>query len=121
MQIGIARTEPTRSCNHLIKGCVDAAGFRMDECRQGIDIRIFQFGKLPIFDDLCWQRMLLGELLQNIDVRTGSTFFFLDDRESEFIEKDGCQLFGRGDIELMAGEFMNLNFQSLELFAILAA
>ena len=74
LQVRIAGTEPARGGHHLIEGSVNPARLRMDHRRQGIDVRAFQFGVLPILDQLGRQRMQRGQFFEHFGIGAGAGF-----------------------------------------------
>src|SRR5262245_12111354 len=98
-----------------------AAGFRMDQNGEGIDIGVFEFRKLAVFNDLRRQRMRGGQLFENVGVGAWPSFGFLDNREAKFLKQDLRQLFRRTDVERMAGEFFDFLLKLREPLAVARA
>ena len=90
---------------------VNAARLGVDHRRQRVDVRAFELRVLAVLDDLCRQRVGLGQLFQDVGIGARAGFGFLDDRQAEFLEQDLGQLFGRADVERVAGELFDFLFQ----------
>ena len=122
LQVGIVRAQPPGGRDHLVERGMHAAGPRIDHLRQGVDIRPLQLGVLPILDDLRRQGMLQGQLLQHVDVGAGARLGRpLDHRQLLLDEEHLLELPRRGDVELAAGQGIDLLLQSLHLLAEVAA
>ena len=111
LQVRIVRAEPARGRHHLVERRVHAAGLRMHHLRQGVDVRVLQLGVLPILDDLGRQRMQPGQLFQHVGVGAAAALGALEHRQLVLVEQDLLQLLGRADVELAAGQLVDLALQ----------
>ena len=94
LQIGIRRRQPTGGRAGLIEGGVQAAGRRVDQRGQRVDIGALQFGELAIFEHLAGDLVLGGQAFQHI--RGGGNGFAL----SVFHRSGKIQLFEQYFAEL---------------------
>ncbi len=118
LQVGLAGAEPAGSGDDLVERRVDAAGFGVDHRGQRIDVGVLELCELAVFDDLRGKRVRRGELLEDVGVGACAGFRFLDDREAQLFEKHLGELFGRADVERVAGEFFDFAFELDEPFAV---
>ena len=63
LQVGIGGGEPPGARHGLVERSVQAAGFRLDEFGQRVNVSGFQLGARAVFDDLARQIVLFGERL----------------------------------------------------------
>src|SRR5262249_13699649 len=114
LQIWSARAEPTRRRHELIEGGVDAARRRMDQARQSVAVRRLELGERAVLDDLGGQLVAEGELLEDVGVGRIARLGLLDRRQLELFEKHLGELLGRADVELAAGQRVDLARQRRE-------
>ena len=110
LQVGIGRGETARGgAGHVIRG-VDAAGLGIDLAHQRVGVGAFQLGELAVLEDLHRQRMALRrEVFQHRGVgRPGAVLVALAAGQLLFVEQDFAQLLGRADVELAAGDLVDL-------------
>ena len=113
LQIGIGRGEPaSRGARHVIGG-VDAAGPGIELAHQRIGVGAFELGELAVLQHLDGQRMALrGEIVEHAGVgRPRAVLVALAAGQVLFVEQDLAQLLGRGDVELAAGDLVQLAFE----------
>ena len=107
LQIGVHAGEPARRGDRLIEGGVQAP-VPADHGRQCVEVRALQLRQLPVLEHLRGQRMLLGELLQNLLVGGGARLSPFEDRQVQLLVEDLGELLRRGRQELAAGELVDL-------------
>ncbi len=104
LQVGIAAAQAPSCGNGLVEAGVQAAGFRIDEQRQRVDVRAFQLGELAPLQDEPRQLVRLREFLE--DVSRGGRRFRLrvapQGGQLQLVEQDARQLLWRGDVERLA-------------------
>ncbi len=93
----------------------------MNHRRQRIDVCAFELSVLPIIDDLRWQRVLTRQLLEHVHIRARSGLGPFQHRQLQLLEQNLLKLFGRSDVELLAGQFMDFAFQCQDPLTVLLA
>ena len=104
---------------------VNAAGGGIDLLRQFVGVGRFEFRHAAIFQDQFGQRVVRGQLLEDIlRGRRLSGRRLARHRDAELAEQDFLELLRRIHIELTAGFRVRLEFQLVhadgELFAVVA-
>ena len=107
------REPPCRGRGERERG-VDAFGDGVDEAGQRIGIGGFEFGELTPFEDLAGKFMaLVSEFLE--DLGAGGPCAgggFLGAGQAHFAEEEIAELFGRAEIEGLAGQRVDIMFEA---------
>jgi hypothetical protein len=115
LQVGVGAAEPSRGRHGLVEVRVHFARFGVHQRRQGVNVRVFQLGQLPVLEKLGRQRMVFGQRLQHFLIGGRPRLGALDDGKLQLVEQDGAQLLGRVDVERLAGQGVNFLGQPLDL------
>ena len=116
LQVRVAGAEAPGRGHGLMERGVDAARAWMDHLRQGVHVRPLELRVLAVLDDLRRQRVRPGrappERRRRCWDRSSSR-----ERTGSFcsVEQDLLELLGRGDVERMPGQGVDLLLQRLEL------
>ena len=113
LKIGLCAADPSCSGDRLIKGGMDPAVF-FDHCAQAVRVSGFQLCKLPVFQDIFYDRLFRGQLFQNVGRCGIPRFCFFPAGDPHFFKKDGSQLFRGINIELLARLFPDQFFQLMD-------
>ena len=103
---------------------MNSASVGVYQLGQSVEVRSLQFDEVPVLDDLPGKVVHLGKLFEDFLIGTCSGFRFLQDGQTEFVEQDGTELFGRVDIEVFVSQFVNFVDQFLNArtdFLVLSA
>jgi hypothetical protein len=102
---------------------VQTTGDRIDRRGQRVDIGRLQLRERAVVEDLRGQRMLLRQAREDVDVgrETGLAAAYAALGQSEALEQHGAQLRRRADVELAAGELVDLAHQPVHARGELAA
>ena len=113
LQVGLGRGQAAGGGGGERIGGVDAAGLGMDEARQQVGIGRLQLGELAPVEDAGGERVAAcRELVEDIGAgRPGAGLGLLAAGQAELAEEDIAQLLGRADVEVFAGEFVDLALQ----------
>ncbi len=117
LQVGIGRGKPAGARHGLVETGVQAAGFRMDELGQRINVSGLELGARAVLDDLARQVVLLGERFEHRGFRgiLAALLQALAAGELEFLKQDFAELLGRVDVEGPAGQVVDLARQRGQL------
>jgi hypothetical protein len=119
LQVGIAAAEATGCRDGLIEAGVDAPGLRVDELRQGVDIRALQLHQAAPFENDARQLVRQRELLEHFERRR----LCLGLRRPanrlgphpHLVEEHLRQLLRGIDVELLAGQLVDPRRQAIEV------
>jgi hypothetical protein len=116
LQVRVGRGETAGGRAHLVEGGVDAA-FAVGQQGQGIGIIRLQLGELPVFQHQPRDVVVGGQFLEH--VLGGRDYLalavFHGPRQVHPVEENITKLFGRVDIEAMAGERENLLAEAIHI------
>ena len=93
---------------------MNAAGPRVDELRQRVEIRSLQLREMTVLDDLGWKRMEGGQFFEHLLIGTGSRLGLAFDGELQLLEEDDLKLLGGVDVELAPSEAVDFGDQFFE-------
>ena len=96
-------------CRLAVVG-VHAAGLGVDRVGQGVDVGALEFGELAVFQQVGDDRVLGREAGEHLLVGgelSGLGLLGLFD-EFEFVEKNFAELLGRVEVELVAGDLVDV-------------
>ena len=118
LEVRIGAGEAAGRGHGLIVGRVDPAVGRVDQGRESVGVRGLELGRLAVFDDEGNNRMGVPEVVENVDRRRDGfrpPGFFR--RRGEAASERGPRKAGLGriDVELEAGVFVDLFFQTAEI------
>ncbi len=119
LEVRVARRQAPRIDMRHRKGRMDAARFGVYFFLQRVRIGGFELGKLAVIQNFLDDLMaFLGQFFEHIH-RRGiiAALGLFASRKAHFAKQNFADLFGRGDVERMPGEFMNLHFQRGQLLA----
>ena len=111
LQIRVAGTEPARRGHRLIERRVHAAGPRIDERRQRVDVGALELRVFAMFEKFRGQRMERRQLLQHLGIGARPRLAPLHHGQAQFVEQHGPELDRRGDREVAARQRVNLAFE----------
>ena len=115
LQVRLARRQPPRRRDRLVEGGVDAPGPRIHEARERVDVRALHLRELPVLEHAPGDRVAAGELGEHVLVGRESRLRLPRLREPELLEEDPLELLRRVDVELLAGEPVNLRRETVEI------
>ena len=110
LQIGIVRGEPAGRGGREREGGVDAPGLWIDLLHQGVGVGALELGELAPVEHARRQIVALGrQLLEHVGAGgIGAGLALLAAGQAHLVEQHLAQLLGRADVELMAGELVDL-------------
>src|SRR5262249_26323960 len=110
LQVGIRAGEPAGRRDRLVEGRVHPTGGRVDQRRQGIDVRRLELRQGAELEDLRRQRVLAREARQDVDVgrQPGLSAPHATGRDLQVVEEHLAQLGRRVDVEGAAGSVVDL-------------
>ena len=82
---------------------------------QRVDVGRLDFGELAVAQDERGQLVNLGELLEHLRVGGISALRLLLRRQAQDLEQDMTELFGRVDVELLAGKLDDPRAQGIDV------
>ena len=110
LQIGIFRAQPTCGGNGLLVIGVDTPCFRVNQFRQGLDVRTFQFSQFSVRKYFRNDGVDVGQFHQDFfSCRILPCFGFLDlCRNGKIFKEYGSQLLWAINVECFACQLVNM-------------
>ena len=93
---------------------VDPSGFGPNQGPQTIQIRRFQLGQQPVFQQFVDDRMAAGQTLQNFRIGGIAGFRLFSRRQTQLFKQNRAQLFGGIYIEGFPGKIVDFLEQDLD-------
>ena len=105
LQVRVAAAQPPGGGDRLVEAGVHAAGLRVHELRQGVDVGALQLHQLAPLENLPRQVVGQRQFLEHFDGgrRRARRAGPLQHRQLQLVEQDFRQLLRRVDVELAAG------------------
>ena len=121
LKIRLCAADPACCSNRLIKCRMYSSVFR-DNLEKPVRISGFQFGKLTVLQNIFYNRMIRGQLVQNIRCCGISGFRFLSAFDSHFFKKDHSKLLRGIDVKffpcLLPDQFLQFRDPHIQLLTV---
>ena len=117
LQIGVAARQSSGGGDRLVEGRVHAAGLRVHQLRQRVDVGALQLLQAAPVEDESRQVVCGRQFLEHLHGRRDRARLAgaLQRRQFQLLEQDLAELLGRVDVELDAGQIEDLPAQRGQL------
>ena len=119
LHVRIRRGEAAGGGAGLVEGGVDAAGRRVDQRRQRVDVGVLELGQAAVREDPRRELVVDHELLEHALVGGVARLGLANHRQLELLEEDALELFGTAHQELLARQRVDLALEARELALVL--